>query len=49
MIKKIQRVVKFNQISCLKTYIEMNNDLTKAAKIDFEKYFPMLMNNSVFR
>ena len=41
-------MIKFNQKSQLKPYIEMNTDLRKAAKNDFKKDFSKLMNNSVF-
>ena len=41
-------MIKLNQKSQLKPYIEMNTDLRKAAKNDFEKDFSKLMNNSVF-
>ena len=37
VLKKVLTVVKFNQKAWLKTYIDMNTDLTKKAKNDFEK------------
>ena len=47
-LKKIHRVIEFNQEACLKPYIDMNIELKKDAKNDFEKDLFKLMNNSVF-
>ena len=48
MLKKVHRVIKFNQKSWPKTYIDMNTELNKKTKTDFEKDFFRWMNNLVF-
>ena len=47
-LKKIHRVIEFNQKAWLKPYINMNTELRKLARNDFEKYLFKFMNNSVF-
>ena len=48
-LKKIHRIIEFNQEAWLKPYIDMNTKLRKIAKNDFEKDLFKLINNSVFR
>ena len=48
ILKKVLRVIQFNQEVWLKEYINMNTELRKQAKNDFEKDFFKLVNNSVF-
>ena len=47
-LKKVHRVIEFNQKAWLKPYIETNTEFKKLAKNDFEKDLFKLMNNSVF-
>ena len=48
ILKKVHNVIQFNQEAWLKECIDMNTELRKQAKNDFEKDFFKLMNNSVF-
>ena len=47
-LKKIHKNIEFNQEAWLKPYIDMNTELRKPAKNDFEKDLFKLINNSVF-
>ena len=48
VLRKVHRVIQFNQEDWLKPYTDMNTKLRKEAKDNFEKDFFKLMNNSVF-
>ena len=48
VLKKLHSVIKLNQNAWLKPYNDMNTDLRKKAKYDFETDFFKLMNDAVF-
>ena len=47
-IKKVHRIIEFNQEAWLKPYIDMNTELRKLAKNDLDKDFFKLIYNAVF-
>ena len=47
-LKRIYRIIEFSQKAWLKPYIDMNTELRKLVKDDFEKDLFKLINNAVF-
>ena len=47
VLKKVHRMIKFNQNAWIKSYIDMHTDLRKKLKNDFQICFFALMNNAI--
>ena len=47
-MKKVHRVIRFNQKDCSKPFIDMDTKLRLKAKNNFERDFFKLMNTAVF-
>ena len=47
-LKRVHRIIEFSQKAWLKSCIDMNTELKKLAKDDFEKDLFKIMNNAVF-
>ena len=47
-LKKVHRILEFNEKPWMEPYIRLNKELRKKAMSAFEKDFYKLMNNSVF-
>ena len=48
VLKKVHRIIQFNQKIWLKQYIDMNSKLKTEGKMTLRKTFFKLMNNAVF-
>ena len=48
VLQKVHKIIQFNQETWLKEYIDVNTELRKNAKNEFEKKFFKLMKKSVF-
>ena len=47
-LKKVHRIIEFNQEEWFRIYIDINTEFRKLGKCDFEKDFFKLMNNAAF-